>query len=178
MLPRMLINAIVRAAHILEAQPGYTMPLYRLHAQLLAELGPGTISYSEIYQQLQRRADSFLLIDSPRFLGVTDGWSGIVREQYDSALDGAGLGSCVRVTLTEAPAAGSACDLMTALNATVAELIKGTHVDTSLRAYVDRATLQLNEMTQAMQSAETGRPTTPLRDPPPGAPDSSAARRR
>ena len=164
MLPRMLIEALVRAAHILRSQPGYTMPLHRLHAQLVAEPRLASVSYGEIYQHLQKRADSFVLLDSPRLLGNGEGWPGMVREAYDNALDGVGLGSCVRVTLTEPPPEGAASELLAALNGSVALLIEGTTGDGTLHDYVARATLQLGEMNRVMQCAGTDHPTTPPPD--------------
>lgn len=164
---RMLIDAVLRAARILQSQPGYSMPLLRLHAQLVHELGADAGSYRQIYQQLKKRIDSFIIADMPRVLGGTDGWPGGVREAYESALDHAGLGSCVRITLTETPAQGKPCDLLAALGATLADLAINSAADDELAAYVERGSQQLLEMSRIIPDAETARPTTPLPDPPP-----------
>lgn len=167
---RMIIDAVLRAAGILRAQPNYTMPLARLHAQLVAELGPeGAGSYGQIYQQLRKRADSFFLCDTPRLLGGADGWPGVVREAYQDALDQAGLGSCVRVTLTEMPPSVDALDLIAALNATMSVLASNCEGDEALAEYVARGTQDVADIARAITLAEAALPTTLPRDPPPEA---------
>lgn len=160
----MLIEALLRAARILKSQPGYTMPLARLHAQLVKEFGAHAGSYGQIYQQLQRRTDSFLILDSPKRIAGTDGWPGAVREAYESVLDNAGLGSCVRVTLTEPPPDPQAADLLAALNSTVAELMTAQEPDPALRNFVERATEQLTEINSVILNAAANHPTTPAPD--------------
>jgi hypothetical protein len=162
----MLIEVVLRAAHILKSQPGYTMPLARLHAQLVKELGPHAGSYGQIYQQLHRRADSFLILDSPKKLAGTDSWPGAVREAYESALDHAGLGCCVRVTLTEAPPDRQATDILAALNLTMAELVMAQGQEPTVRDFVERAAEQLAEVSNVMLAAAATQPTIPARDPP------------
>jgi hypothetical protein len=166
---RMLIDTVLRAARILHSAPGYSMPLSRLHAQLVRELGPGAGSYGEIYQQLKKRTDSFIIVDSARLLTGTDGWPGGVREAYDSALSHAGLGSCVRVTLTEPPIDGGAGDLLAAVGATLAELAATAPRDHALNGYVELGAQQLAEMNRLLFSGGTDHPTTPPRDPQPSA---------
>ena len=83
--PRMLIDAVLRAARILQTIPGSSMPLVRLHAQLVRELGPAVGSYGEIYQQLKKRTDSFIVVDEARVLAGADGWPGVVREAETDA---------------------------------------------------------------------------------------------
>jgi hypothetical protein len=163
---RMLIDVVVRAARILQAQPGYTMPLFRLHAQLVSELGPEAGSYAQIYQQLKKRTDSFALLDTPRLLSGTDTWPGLLREAYDSVLERTGLGSCVRITLTETEQPQDSCDLMAALSVTLGELAARCSEDQALSAYVAAGNEQLTELHQAI-SAGIARPTTPLPNPPP-----------
>jgi hypothetical protein len=162
----MIIDALLNAKRILEMQPGYSMPLRQLHAQLVRELGPGAGSYGEIYQQLARKSDCFAILNAPRMLGG-DGWPGIVREQYDHALETAGLGACTRVTLTEPPGPESATDLLAVLSATLGEIISLADGDETLSAYIESATLDLAQLNRAITAAETILPTTPPPDPPP-----------
>ena len=162
----MLIEAILRAARILKAEPGYSMSLARLHAQLIAELGPQAGSYSEIYQQLQKRADSFMVLDSARRLDGTDSWPRPVREAYDHALDSAGFGSCVRVTLTEPPLEPEADSLISALSNTIADLCAACEHDPALEEFLQRAKEQVFELNGIMLASAEARPTTPLPDPP------------
>ena len=163
----MLIDAVLRAARILQAIPGSSMPLVRLHAQLVRELGPAVGSYGEIYQQLKKRTDSFIVVDGARVLAGADSWPGRVREAYDSALQHAGLGSCAHVSLTSAPDGQPTCELLTALAATLAELTPGASDDQAMSDYVELAGQQLAEINRAIITGGTDRPTTPLRDPPP-----------
>jgi hypothetical protein len=165
---RMLIDAVLRAARILQTSPGYSMPLARLHAQLIRELGPQAGSYGEIYQQLKKRTDSFIVIDAARVLSGADNWPSVVREAYDSALEHAGMGACARVTLTSAQEGECNCELVAEIGATVATLTACCDGDEALAAYVERAARQLAELHQLM-SGGTDLPTTPLPDPPPSA---------
>ena len=165
---RMIIDAVIRAAGILRSQPGYTMPLTRLHAQLVSELGPDAAgSYGQIYQQLRKRADSFLLYDTPRFLRSTDNWPGRVREAYEEALDQAGLGSCVRVTLTEIPPDAETAELITALNSTMSVLASRCAGDEALQEYIELGTQHVAALTRALSVGAGGRPTTLPPDPRP-----------
>jgi hypothetical protein len=165
--PRMLIDAVLRAARILQAIPGSSMPLVRLHAQLVRELGPAVGSYGEIYQQLKKRTDSFIVVDEARVLAGADGWPGVVREAYDSALEHAGLGSCARISLTSAQDGEPSCELLTALAATLADLTNGAAGDETMSEYLERAGQQLAELNRTIISGGTDRPTTPLPDLPP-----------
>jgi hypothetical protein len=161
-----MIDAVLRAARILQATPGYSMPLVRLHAQLVRELGPQAGSYGEIYQQLKKRTDSFVVVDAARMLEGAELWPGIVREAYDSVLETAGFGSCVRVSLT-ATEEGEPCALLAALSATMADLIRGAAGDATLQVYVERAAQELAELNRIVLSAGITLPTTPLRGLPP-----------
>jgi hypothetical protein len=162
---RMLIDTVLRAARILQTAPGYSMPLVRLHAQLVRELGVAAGSYGEIYQQLKKRTDSFIVVDAARLLDGTESWPGVVREVYDAALAHAGLGSCVRVSLTSLQEGEATCDLLTALGATLAELRAGSAGDEALIEYLEHGTQQLVEMNGVMFGG-TDRPTTLPPDPP------------
>ena len=162
----MSLDALLCAARILQSQPGYTMPLVRLHAQLVRELGANVGSYGQIYQALKKRTDSFALVDAPRVLGM-DRWPGGVREAYDAALAGAGLGSCVRVMLTETPEAAESCDLVAALSVTLADLTIGSAADGALADYLECATREVVAIGRLMRSGAAAPPTSPLPGPPP-----------
>lgn len=159
----MLIETILRAAQILRAQPGYTMTLSSLHAQLVAELGPRAGSYAEIYQQLRRRTDSFVLLNAPRFLAA-ESWRGVLRES--GAGEPGAAGSFVRVALTE-PLGEEDSDLVAAVNATVSALAACCVNDLTLAPYVERAAIEAAELSRALANAGTGHPTTPPPDLPP-----------
>ena len=158
----MLIDALLKAADILRLQPGHTMPLARLHTQLRDELG-SVGSYADLYRQLKKQPTSFALVDTARILGGTDGWSGLVRERYDSALDGAGLGSCIRVTLTELPETERSAEILAALTETVGALSGELENDRALQEYARRAVHELAELSRVM-SAAADHPTIPPPD--------------
>jgi hypothetical protein len=164
----MLIEAVVRAAHILRKQPGYTMPLAHLHAHLVREFGPEAGTYGQIYRQLQKRAESFVVLDSAKRLAGTETWPRAVREEYSHALDNAGFGCCVRVTLTEALPQPEADGLIAALNSTMAHLVAASEQDAAIKDYVERATEQLAAFSRAMQAAAVALPTTLPPDLPSG----------
>jgi hypothetical protein len=161
----MSLDALLSAARILQAQPGYTMPLVRLHAQLVRELGTGAGSYGQIYQQLEQRTDSFAIVNTPLVLGI-DGWPGGVREEYDAAFGGAGLGSCVRVVLTETPLTNEGSDLLCTVSVTLAHLSSSAGADRALAPYLESAARELAELTRIMQGDAAAHPTTLLPDPP------------
>lgn len=159
----MLIETILRAAHILRAQPGYTMTLSSLHAQLVAELGPRAGSYAEIYQQLRKRTDSFVLLNAPRFLAA-EGWRGVLHESGAGEAEAAG--AFVRVALTE-PLGEEDSDLVAAVNATISTLAACCAQDQTLAPYIERAAVEAAELGRVLANAGTDRPTTPPPDPPP-----------
>jgi hypothetical protein len=164
----MIIDAVLRAAGILRAQPDHTMPLARLHAQLIAELGADAAgTYGQIYQQLRRQGDSFLLVDTPRFLRGSESWPGAVREAYAGALEAAGMGSCVRVTLTEVSGTAETEELITALHATMSVLAQCAGEDEALREYVAGGMRDVAEITRVLNLVETDHPTIPPRGPRP-----------
>ena len=162
----MLIDTVLRAARILQSTPGYSMPLARLHAQLVRELGTEAGSYGEIYHQLKKRTDSFIVVDAARMLDGSDRWPLLIREAYDSALEHAGLGSCVRVSLTTGQEGEQTCDLLAALGATVADLTIAAAGDETLVDYVERAAQQLAELNRVMVNGGTALPTTLPPGPP------------
>ncbi len=159
----MLIEVILRAAHILRAQPGYTMTLSSLHAQLVTELGPQAGSYVEIYQHLRKRTDSFVLLNAPRLLSP-EGWLGVVHENGAGSTGAAG--SCMRVALTE-PLDGEDSDLVAAVNATISTLAACCVNDLTLAPYVERAAVEAAELSRVLANAAADHPTIPPPDPPP-----------
>jgi hypothetical protein len=161
----MNVEAIVRAAQILRSQPAYTMPLQALHARLERELGPDAGSYAQIYLQLKRLPHSFLMIDSPQLLQGADVWPAQVREEYGSALEGAGLGSCVRVALADVSVEEHAGAIGLA-STTVSELWAVAEGDPVLRAFLTDAAHQLEELSSLLADGEPAHPTTPPPDPP------------
>ena len=165
----MKMDVLFRVVHILRTQPGCTMPLSRLYAQLVQELGSRAGSYAEIYQYLRRQTGSFTLLNVPRVLVSAEGSGGRVRETYDEALEDAGLGSLVQVALTEYIEEQDPADVATALTTTVGELARLCGDDLALSGYVERATHELVELTRVLAAVPAAHPTTPPRDLPPAA---------
>lgn len=164
----MKLEAILRAAQILRAQPTYAMPLAKLHARLAEELGTDAGTYAQIYLQLKNRPQSFMVVDSPRLLDGTDHWPIQVREEYDVALEVAGLGACVRVALTEVAVEDAQPGAIALAGATMTELWNAGEHDPVMREYVTRATRELEEISSLLWAdAEAELPTIPLPDLPP-----------
>ena len=161
---RMKIDTLLRAAQILRAQPAHCMPLQLLHGKLTLELGAQVGSYAQFHAELKKRPESFMLLDSPRLLPQATEWPAHVREAYDCALDGAGLGSCQRVALTDIiePAGNDAISLA---SCTISELWPAAEKDATLRNVMQRASDQLAEISSLLAEAE--RPTTRPPDLPP-----------
>ena len=164
----MKLEAILRAAQILRAQPSYAMPLAKLHTRLAEELGTDAGTYAQIYLQLKNRPQSFMVVDSPRLLDGTDYWPAQARDEYDAVLDVAGLGACVRVALTEVAVQDEQPGAIALAGATMSELWNAGEHDPIMRERVARATRELEEISSLLSAdAEAERPTIPLPDPPP-----------
>jgi hypothetical protein len=163
----MNIEAVLRAARILRGEPAYTMPLSTLHERLRKELGAEAGTYAQIYLQLKNLPQSFLMIDAPQLLHGTEVWPAQVREEYNSALGGVGLGACVRVALTEALAEEAHPGAVGLASKTVSELWAAAENDGVLLEYLSRAAHQLEEISSLLAAdAEAARTTTPPPDPP------------
>lgn len=162
----MKLDALLRAAQILRAQPAYTMPLAKLHARLAEELGSGAGTYAQMYRQLKNRPESFMLVDSPRLLSGPQVWPSEARADYDAALEDVGLGACVRVALTEFSVEETPGAIGLAAT-TMNELWLAGEADPVIREYVLRASRELEEISSALSAAASAeRPTTPRPDLP------------
>jgi hypothetical protein len=153
----MKLEVLLRAAEILRSQPAYTMSLAKLHAQLVEDLGAGASTYAQTYADLKNRPQSFMLLDTPKLLDSADSWPAQVREQYDEALNTAGLGACVRVMLAEQTNEVSN-DVLALANATLAELSRCS--DPIMLEHLARATEAIEEISAAAEL-----PTTHPRGP-------------
>jgi hypothetical protein len=165
----MIIEAVMRAARILQAHPGHSMSLRQLHAELVREMGAAAGTYAEIYYHLRRKSDYFAILDSPRVLSGWESWPGTVREAYDSALDEAGLGACTRVSLAEPITQDAGVELMALLSVTMGDIMALSDGNEALAAYIESATHDVAELNQILIRDAADRPTIPLPDPPPPA---------
>jgi len=163
----MKLHVLVRAAQILRAQPAYSLSLVRLHARLSDELGAQAGSYAALHAELKKRPESFVVIDSPRVLAEGAGrWPKQLREQYDDAFSGAGLGACVRVSLAEPPNENPDADALRLAGRTVSELWSAASSDAMLCDYLTRASQQLEEISSLLSpDAVAELPTTHPHDP-------------
>lgn len=142
----MRLDALLRAADILRAQPCYAMPLAKLHACLTDELGPGTGSYADIYLALKKRPQSFMVLEP------------------DPVLE-PGLGNYVHVTLIEdVPPAESG--LMGLAAETISDLWQRGAADPVLHDYLARASTEIGRITSTITPDDAAaHPTTHPRDP-------------
>ncbi|MGQ0561951.1 MAG: hypothetical protein ACT443_08775 [Gemmatimonadota bacterium] len=153
----MKLDTLLRAAQILRSQPAYAMPLARLHARLAEEFGGEAGSYARMYQELKKRPQSFMVLDSPRL---------VEDDRYDDLLEGTGLGACTRVALAEA-IEEEAPGALNMAGATLAELWPKTEADPVLREYLAQAMRELEAISAAAADGAPAHPTTPARDPRP-----------
>lgn len=153
----MKLDALVRAAQILRSQPGYVMPLAKLHACLAAELGGDAGTYGDVYRELKKRPHSFMVLDGPRLL---------IDAECNELLEGAGLGTCARVSLADGGLDGAPADALGLATATLGELWQRAGADAVLYDYLSRAAEELEEITSLVTRATlTAHPTIHPRDP-------------
>lgn len=157
----MKIELVVRAAHILRTEPGYTMPAVKLHTRLVAELGAEAGSYAEMQQMLKQRTESFMLLDAPRLLPTTEAWPPQIRAEYEAALQA--TGSCTRVALVETSTRENGALGMA--GRTISSLWQVSEGNDSLRVLLRSAVDELAELDEIIGRGGAERPTTPLRDP-------------
>lgn len=140
----MKLDVLVRAAQILRSQPGYVMPLSRLHACLSAELGADIGSYGDVYRELKRRPHSFMVHDGPHLLADA---------ACDGLLAGVGLGACARVSLADGGLDGPPADAFGLATATLSELWQRAAPDVVLHDCLARAAEELEEITSLVRQA-------------------------
>lgn len=162
------IETVVRAAQILRTQPACTMSLTSLHGRLREELGAAAGTYAQIYHQLKQLSDSFLLIDAPLLLHGTEAWPAQVREEYNTALESAGLGACTRVALTDQHNREPQPGAVSLASMTMGELWTLAEDDSVLRDLLARAAQQLEDICSIIaHDAEAEPPTILPRAPRP-----------
>ena len=153
----MKLDTLLRAAQILRLQPSYAMPLARLHSCLAEELGGDAGTYGEVYRELKKRPQSFIVLDAPRLLTA-----GGYHELGDEALPAA----CARVSLTEFADDDPPTDALGLAAATVSELWQRTTTDSVLRDHVAGVAEELEAIiAQAEWAREAAPPTILPRGP-------------
>src|SRR5690606_9601115 len=95
----MLSEIEQRVLTLLRNDPEPMVPLARIHAALVAELGPRIGTYAQLHDRLRRRPDLFLLLDPLPLPWSADTWSGDVQDEYRNALREAGIDTGPRVAL-------------------------------------------------------------------------------
>jgi hypothetical protein len=150
-----------RVVALLGRDPEPTVPLSRLHRHLLAELGPGSITYAELYERLAQRPDLFLIFESREPAWSTAGWPVATRLEYQEALRDAGLEPGPRVALVEPGAAETAGAPLTGtervlrrLSASLALLWAAAGDDARTRVEMAEATKLALAMRRAIAHAE------------------------
>lgn len=137
----MKLDTLLRVAQILRSQPAYTMPLSRLHKCLAEELGPEAGTYAQMYHELKKRPQSFMVLDSPRLLD---------HEAYGGLFDDAGLGACTRIALAELGAGDDLTSAVSIASATLSELWTRADTDPVLRDYLVQAAREMERISDAL----------------------------
>jgi hypothetical protein len=162
---RMKLESVLRAAQILRSQPGGTMPLRSLHARLHHEFGAESGSYAQMYHLLKNLPHSFIVMDESQLIAGSDKWPAQLREEYACALEGAGLGSCVRVALAEVAPEELHGGALGLANQTLSELWAAAAGDPVLREYLSTIAHQLDELNAVLADGAAAPPTTLPRGP-------------
>ena len=161
----MKLESVLRAAQILRSQPGCTMPLRTLHAHLQREFGAEAGTYAQVYHLLKNLPHSFIVMDTPQLIAGSEKWPAQLREEYNCALEGAGLGSCARVALAEVSAEELHGGTLGLASQTLSELWAIAEGDPVLREYLSTIAQQLEEISAVLADGEAAPPTTLPRDP-------------
>lgn len=172
----MLSQLEQRVLTLLRNDPDPMVPLTRIHAALVAELGPRTGTYAQLHERLRRRPDLFLLLEPLPVPWSTDGWSSDLQDEYRQALHEAGLDAGPRVALAApdverpplSPAAHPLAPLLRALQESLVHLWSCAGDDPQLQAELIEALGQAEEIRRVLQDlTDAGAGEPPTRDPPP-----------
>jgi hypothetical protein len=126
---RMKLDTLLRAAQILSVQPACTMPLTTLHACLAAEIGRDAGTYAQMYAELKKRPQSFMVLEAPS----------LVEDEAYEALTG-----FTWVTLAESTSEDR--DALAMAGTTLTELWARTDMDPALREQLLNGARQLEAL--------------------------------
>lgn len=88
-----------RVLALLRNDPDPMVPLTRIHAALVAELGHRCGTYAQLHERLRRRPDLFLLLEPLPMPWAAGGWPADLQDEYRHALREVGLDAGPRVAL-------------------------------------------------------------------------------
>ncbi len=171
----MLSQIEQRVLTLLRNDPDPMVPLTRIHAALVAELGPRSGTYAQLHERLRRRPDLFLLLEPLPIPWSADSWSADIEDEYRQALHEAGLDAGPRVALAapdaELPpppaAAHPAAPVLRAVQESLVHLWSCAADDPQLQAELIEALGQAEEIRRVLQDLASSEPGhTPPRPPP------------
>lgn len=159
-----------RILALLRSDPDPMVPLTRLHAALVAELGPRGGTYAQLHQRIRRRPDLFLLLEPLSVPWSDDGWGIDLQREYERALRDAGLDTGPRVALatpdSEPPAASGAdpaAPVLRMLQESLVHLWASAADDPQLQAELVEALGQAEELRRVLQALPPDDPAPPAR---------------
>jgi|GEM_PF-522906 hypothetical protein len=162
----MLSEIEQRVLTLLRNDPEPMVPLARIHAALVAELGPRIGTYAQLHDRLRRRPDLFLLLDPLPLPWSADTWSGDVQDEYRNALREAGIDTGPRVALAAPdvelppppPTAHPAARVLCTLQESLVHLWSCAADDPELQAEVVEALGQAEEIRRVLEDLAAPRP--------------------
>jgi len=166
-----------RVLALLRNDPDPMVPLTRIHAALVAELGPRCGTYAQLYERLRRRPDLFLLLEPLPIPWSGDTWSADIQDEYRHALREAGLDTGPRVALATPDAelpplpagAHPAAPVLRTLQESLVHLWSSAADDPELQAELIEALGQAEEIRRVLQDLAASEPEQSPSLPPPRA---------
>jgi hypothetical protein len=149
-----------RILTLLRSDPEPMVPLSRIHAALVAELGPRSGTYAQLRERIRRRPDLFLLIEPIPTPWSDDSWPAELRGEYERALREAGLDAGPRVAIAgvddgplglATPAPGAA-PVLRALQASLVQLWAAAAGDPQLQPELVEALGQAEEVRRVLET--------------------------
>ena len=166
-----------RVLTLLRNDPEPLVPLTRIHAALVAELGPRTGTYAQLHERLRRRPDLFLLLEPLPMPWSADAWAADIEDEYRHALREAGLDPGPHVALATPDAelpplpatAPPAAPVLRSLQESLVHLWSCAADDPELQAELVEALGQAEEIRRALEDLAASEPLEPPPGPPPQA---------
>lgn len=91
-----------RAVALLRSEASRSLPLRHLHVALVADAGASIGSYAHFRAEIAGRSELFLLVEPSDPLAAVEAWDPRQRDEYEAALNAAGIDLAARVVLAEA----------------------------------------------------------------------------
>jgi hypothetical protein len=150
------------AARVLRACSTPSVSMRRLHALVVAEIGPEAGSYVRFKDAVRRRRDLFVVVDPDDPLGDGQPWPPSLLAEYRQALSAAGFDAEPVVVLTGTAVTGVSLlddepedSVMGRLSRSLVDLLGPARRDPALERAIAQAVLQSDTMARAVTAADS-----------------------